>query len=63
MAITSALKTKLAVDIERMKAEFLNRHGYPLEDIFVPCSLEDVEEVQMLLDELYPESNYRAVEA
>ena len=63
MAITSALKTQLAVDIEQMKAEFMSLHGYALDGIVVPCSLEDVEEVQMLLDDLYPGSNYRAVEA
>lgn len=60
MAITGALKTKLAVDIERMKAECMSLHGYPLENILVLCPLEDVQEVQMLLDELYPENDYRA---
>ncbi len=60
MAIPSALKTQLVIDIERMQAEFTTLHGYPLEDIVVPCSSEyDVEEVQMLLDKLYPGRNYR----
>ena len=57
----AALKTQLVLDIERMHAEFMDAHGYPLEDIVVPCSPDDVDEVQMPLDDLYPSCNYRAV--
>ena len=33
--------------------------GFPSE-VVVPCSPDDLEEVQMLLEDLYPKSNYRA---
>lgn len=61
MAIPNALKAQLVTDIEQTRAEFMKLYGFPLEDIVVPCSLDDVEEVQLLLDCSYPESGYRAV--
>ncbi len=63
MAISNALKAQLVTDIEQTRAEFMKLYGSPLYDIVVPCPLDDVEEVQLLLDCSYPESGYRAVEA
>lgn len=55
-----ALKTQLVEEIERMEAKFID-DGYRPDDIAVLCSSDDVEEFQMLLDDLYPKSKYRAV--
>ena len=62
MAIPDALKAKLVADIEQMKAEFMSTYCFPLDDIVVPCSAaHDVDELQLLLDVLFPGLNYRAI--
>jgi len=57
------LKEQLVTDIERIHAQYMDVWGGKPEDIdiTVPCSPDDLEEVQMLLEDLYPKSNYRAV--
>ncbi len=51
------LKTQLVEAIERLEAD----HGSPFpESLVLPSSPDDLEEIQMLLEDLYPKSNYRA---
>ena len=52
------LKERIILDIMQV----MDSHGHVPNDLEFPTSKQDMDEVQMLLDDLYPNNEYRAVE-